>query len=216
MIEKRLYKPVAEFVRKEFNCFTVSTTTGTMYGNIDVLGLRHVMGSFGGTTEVIAVEVKPENSTFLKSLGQAHAYSIMADRCYLAIHKPYGRKISQEIIDMAAQLKVGLIEIGKQKSCKVLVSSPLQEPILHHKLSLVAKMGYVQCILCGSTFKDESVKSQGERSTIGKAIEEEKAFRYWLFDLAKQRGSDNKKYIYDRRHVCADCVQAFRGVGSSN
>jgi hypothetical protein len=212
MIEQSLYKPVAQFIEKEFGCFAIDTTKGTQYGSIDVVGLRYVMGDYGGAAEVVGVEVKPESATFLKSIGQARAYSVMADRCYLAVHKPYRRKFSQEELDIAAQLNVGLIEIGKGKSCRVVVSSPKHEPIRAHKLALIKKLGFVECVLCGSLFRDQGLRSQRERSSIRNAIVEKKAFRYWLFKLASQRGSNKKKYIYDRRHICEDCVHALSGL----
>jgi hypothetical protein len=58
MKEKDLYEPVANFIKNEFNCFYVGIEKGTKLGIIDVVGLRHVMGDYGGSTEVIAVEVK--------------------------------------------------------------------------------------------------------------------------------------------------------------
>jgi len=212
MAEKDLYKPVAAFIKREFNCFAVKTTTGTRHGSIDVVGLRDLIGDLGGGTEVIAVEVKPEKSTLLKSLGQAYAYSVMADRCYLAIHKPYRRRVSQEEIDMAAQLNVGLIQIGTRKTCRVLVSSPRQEPLRSHRLALIRKVGYVECVVCGTLFPNTGLRSQRDRSSIRHAIVEEKAFRYWLFELAERRGADKRRYIYDSRYICPDCVQAFRGL----
>jgi hypothetical protein len=36
-----------------------------------VVGLRYVMGDVGGASEVISIEVKPEEITFLKCAGQA-------------------------------------------------------------------------------------------------------------------------------------------------
>jgi hypothetical protein len=212
MAEKRLYKPVAEFVKREFNCFAVATTRGTQYGSIDVVGLRYVMGYYGGTAEVVAVEVKPERATVLKALGQATAYSVMADRCYLALHRPYGRRIGQDLVDIAAQLNVGLIEIGKRKRCRVLVSSPKREPIRSHKLALVKALGYVECVICGTLFEAKGMRSQRERSSIRNAIWEGKPFRYWLSDLAEQRGAARRDYVYDRRLICADCVYAFSGL----
>jgi hypothetical protein len=212
MPESSLYKPVARFIETEFDCFAVGMKKGTEYGTVDVVGLRYSMGYHGGSAEILAVEVKPEDATFLQALGQARAYSVMADRCYLALHKPYGHRISQEEIDMAAQLGVGLIEIGRGKSCRILVSPPRHQPIRAHWLALVNKMGYVECVICGALFPEKEMRSQRERSSIRNAVKDEKAFRYWLADLAERRGQDWRRYIYDRRHICSDCVQAFKGL----
>jgi hypothetical protein len=211
MKEEDLYKPVADFIEREFNCFYLDMKKGIELGTVDVVGLRYVMGDYGGSTEVIAVEVKPEEMTFLKCAGQAHAYSVMADRCYLAIQKRYGRTLTQNQRDVAAQLQIGLIEIGKGKRCRVVVSSPEQRPIRAHKLELIGKCGFVECVICGSLFEDKAMRSMRERSNITHAIRDEKGFRYWLMDLYERRGLDDRKYVYDRRHICRDCVQIFSG-----
>ncbi|MDH3280936.1 MAG: hypothetical protein OEQ18_07380 [Gammaproteobacteria bacterium] len=44
---------------------------------------------------------------------------------------------------------------------------------------------------------------------FAKAAEREKGYIYWLFDLARRRRKDVRNYIYQRRLVCKDCVQAF-------
>jgi hypothetical protein len=69
--EEDLYSPVADFVRKEFNCFFVGIKKGTELGTIDIVGLRYVMGDIGGSSEVISVEVKPEEMAFLKCEGKS-------------------------------------------------------------------------------------------------------------------------------------------------
>ena len=212
MKEEDLYAPVAKFVEEEFDCFYVGIKKGTELGTIDVVGLRYVMGDFGGSTEVISIEVKPEEMTFLKCAGQAHAYSIMADRCYLAIHKRYGRNLTQEQKDIAAQLKLGLIEIGKRKTCRVITSSPEQRPMRMHRLSLINKCGYVECVICGMLFENRGMRSLRDRSNITHAIRDEKGFRYWLFNLNKKKDGDHRRYVYDRRHICPDCVKIFSGL----
>ena len=207
---------MGEFIKKELGCFAVDYKKGTQFGMIDVIGLRYVMGDYGGSTELVAVEVKPEEATFLKSLGQASAYSVMADRCYLAIHKRYGRPFTQEEKDVVAKLNVGLIEIGKQKSCKVIASSPQHYPIQAHKLHLIRKMGYVECRICGLFFLHHGMRSLRERSNIVNAIREEKPFRYWLMKFGAEREEAKKgggrKDIHDRRYICQDCVQVFSGL----
>ena len=135
----------------------------------------------------------------------------MADRCYLAVHKPYNRDFTQEEKDQASKLGVGLIKIGAHKECSIISSSPVQSPLLSHKLKLIDKLGYLPCIMCNTLFQNKGMRSQGERSSIVNAINEKKPFRYWLEGLSEQREED-RNYIYDRRHICADCVQAFSGL----
>lgn len=212
MAEHNLYKAVAKFVRDEFECFDVKTTRGTTYGTIDVIGMRYNVGHLGGTSEIVAVEVKPRNSTFLKSLGQARAYSVMADRCYLAIHTPYNWKTRQEERELAAQLQVGLIEIGAKRICRVVVSSPQHRPIRAHKLSLLMQLGYYECILCSTLIpRSEGRRYESPKSGLVRAIRDRKSFGYWLFDLDKQR-QGKTKLVRDRRFLCRDCVQGFSSL----
>lgn len=107
MLEHELYPVVARFLKTELRCITVALTTGPRYGSIDVVGLRYLKGRYGGSAELLAVEVKLRHAVFLKSLGQALGYSLMADRSYLAIHRPTG--VTEPEAEMAAQLNVGLI-----------------------------------------------------------------------------------------------------------
>jgi len=211
MKERDLYEPVRLFIEEEFNCFHTGIEKGTKDGKIDVIGLRNTVGDLGGHTDVISVEVKPEKNTFLKSLGQAYAYSIMADRCYLAIHKPYKKDFTQDEKDQASKLGVGLIKIGAKKVCNIVISSPIQSPLLAHKLSLINKLGYVQCVMCNTLFEKSGMRNQREKSSIVNAIKDKKSFRYWLGGLSDQK-EEERDYIYDRRHICPDCVQAFSGL----
>ena len=213
MKEKELYKPVSDFIKKEWDCFSVYITKGpaSSIGIIDVIGIRYVMGNYGGHSEIIAVEVKPENATFLKSAGQAYAYSVMADRCYLAVHKPK-RPFSNVEMDLINKLGLGLIQIDEKNKCSITVSAPLHEPLRSHRLDLLWGLGLVECVICKSLFKnDEMAKSDSKKNTIAYAIDEKKPFRYWLYNLAETR-NDNRPYIYDKRHICSDCVQAFSAL----
>lgn len=212
MKESDLYKPVEAFVKTEFNCFHTAINRGTKAGKIDVIGIRNTLSDFGGHTDIIAVEVKPKGATFLKSLGQAYAYSVMTDRCYLAIHKPRDTEFSQEEKDLAERLGVGLIKIGAYKECKIETSSALHTPLIAHKLALLYKIGYSQCSICQSVFKsDGNIAKQKGSVTIQKAITNTTSFQYWLSGLYDQK-NDNRDYVYDKRFFCEDCVQAFKGL----
>jgi hypothetical protein len=148
MKERDLYEPVRSFIEVEFECFDTAIDKGPKEGIVDVVGLRNNISDLGGHTELISVEVKSEQNTFLKALGQAYAYSVMANRCFLAIHKRYGRDFTQDEKDQAAKLGVGLIKIGANKQCSIVSSSPLHTPLDSYKLRLAQKMGYVRCVLC--------------------------------------------------------------------
>lgn len=211
MKERDLYEPVRWFIEAEFSCFHTAIEKGPKNGIIDVVGLRNNVSDFGGHTEIISVEVKPEKSPFLKAIGQAYAYSIMADRCFLAVHKPYNREFTQQEKDQALKLGVGLIKIGTRKLCSIVTSSPLHNPLDSYKLTLVSKLGFVKCVMCGSLFPRKGMRSNRDRSSIKNAIKEGKPFRYWLSGLSEQK-EESRDYIYDRRFMCKDCVQAFSGL----
>ncbi len=215
MKERDLYEPVRSFVETEFGCFHTGIEKGNVSGKIDVIGLRNSVGDLGGSTDVIAVEVKPEKNTFLKSAGQAYAYSIFADRCYLAIHKPRTGDFTLEEKEIAAKLQIGLIKIGAHKKCSIAVSSPPHTPLASHRLSLIAKLGYVKCIMCETLFENKGMRNHKQRSSIKNAIAEKKAFRYWLWGLSDQR-EEEREYVYDRRHICKDCVQVFQGLAGGS
>lgn len=84
--EAALYPQVARWARKRLGCWEVALDTGPKMGRIDVVGLRD-MGAIdlAARTEVLAIEVKVGTASFAKSAGQALGYSVMADRCYLAV-----------------------------------------------------------------------------------------------------------------------------------
>lgn len=204
MKEEDLYQPVADFIKGQFGCFYVGIKKGIELGNIDVVALRYVMGKYGGSTEVIAVEVKPKDRTFLKCAGQAYAYSVMADRCYLAIQQT----LTQAQKDVAAQLQIGLIKISKHKRCCVVVSSPKQRPLRARRLALIRTCGRVECVLCGSLVEIKGMQTQGVRINIASVLRRKNGFRYRLTDFHGQP-------TRDRRCLCKDCVQAFAGLQSA-
>ena len=108
-------------------------------------------------------------------------------------------------------MNVGLIKIGARKECSIVISSPIQSPLLSHKLLLIATLGYAQCIMCNTLFLNKLIRNQNDHYSIVNAIKEKKSFRYWLWSLSEQREED-RNYVYDRRHICADCVQVFSGL----
>lgn len=201
---------MADFIRTKFGCFEVVKTTGTIYGKIDVVGLRYSVGRRGGSAEAIAVEVKPGISNLLKALGQAVGYSVMAARCYLAVYDPAGKKIGQIERELAAQLNLGLISTGRSMRPEVLLSSPKHTPLRLHRIALLRSIGFIECVLCESFWPATNMTLQSERITILKALQARKGFRYSLPALTKQRQSDSSSS--DLRYFCGDCVAAFSGL----
>ena len=156
MQEQKLYAVVKRFLEDQFNCVATKLTVGPHYGIIDVVGLRYSSNRYGGIAELMAVEVKPSGANFLKSLGQALGYSLMADRTYLALFAPSG--ITEQQKEMATQLNVGLIRI-RDRTCHLELSSPLHRPWRPYKLALMRKLDYVECVLCRRPVARDDVKA---------------------------------------------------------
>jgi hypothetical protein len=203
MAESALYPIVGEFLKRKLGCFHVRTQrTVTRYGAVDVVGLRQSAGRYGGTAEVIAVEVKTTGSRFLNSAGQAVGYSVMADRCYLAIG---GDAIGEEESELASQLNIGLIAIRSRRRCEIVLTSPQYRPLRAQKLTLIRKLGFVECVVCGTLRLRSEMLKQGSHN-IQTAAREHKGLRY-LLSVKKGQTRDRS----ERRFICHDCVQALSG-----
>ena len=146
------------------------------------LSPSYMHNRYGGTAELIVIQVKLSKAVFLKSIGQAWGYSLTADRCYLAVYCPHG--FTQSETEMAAQLNIGLIQIRDKDRCRVILSSPQHRPLRHHKLALMRKLKYVECALCQPPVKREQASS------------------YYL-DRSAARIATNTR---ERRYICTDCT----------
>lgn len=201
MAESRLYPIVGKFLKRKLGCFHVQAQpTVTRYGAVDVVGLRQSAGRYGGSAEVIAVEVKATGSRFLNSAGQAVGYSVMADRCYLAIG---GDAIGEVESELASQLNIGLIAIRSRRRCEIVLTSPQHRPLRAQKLILIRKLGFVECVVCG-TLRLRSEMLKRANDSFQTAAREHKGFRY-LLSVKEGRTQDGP----ERRYICHDCVQAF-------
>jgi len=203
MRESQHYPTVAGFLKERMGCFFArDEPTVTTYGAVDVVGLRQSSGKYGGSAEVIAVEVKDSASRLLNAAGQAAGYSVMADRCYLAVRAD---TISQTERELVAQLNVGLIRIGARRACELLLTSPQHRPLRAQSLALIRRMGFVECTVC-RTLRPRTAMLKASKNALRVAARERSGFRYLL-------NGDHLKHGHDpeRRYVCSDCVQAFAG-----
>ena len=201
MQESRLYPIVAKFVKDKLGCFYVrDKPTVTTHGAVDVVGLRQSSGKYGGSAEVIAVEVKDTTSRLLNAAGQAVGYSVMADRCYLAIR---GIKVGDTERELVAQLNVGLIWIGSHGKCEILLTSPQYQPLRAQRLTLIRKLGFVECALC-RTLRLRNEMMKPTKNALKVAARDRQGFRYLL---TVDHGGD--KNAAERRYVCRDCVQVL-------
>ncbi len=226
MGEQAFYHVVQRFLRERLGCFSAEQLVGiaqnSVQGTIDVAGIRHVGGDLRGDVELIACEVK-DGEPFLKSAGQARAYGVMAHRCYLASNQEF--TIDQRRV--AEHLGIGLIEIsGDEKTrCSEVQSAALHEPNAGYLQELVEKgFGLAKCVVCASFFsisedtrwKDPAlIVKDGSIHDIATAHSSERAFLYWVAhqqELRKDKRTGERRdgALYDRRFVCADCIQALQ------
>jgi hypothetical protein len=214
--EASLYPLVERWARKHFRLYTTSVNTGLRAGRIDIVGLRHVGGDLTGTSEVVAIEVKAGRQPFATAAGQAHAYSVYAERCYLADIRAGGYTVDE--IEIASRLGIGLITIAKNRLREIL-TAPHHEPVARLRLELCERMGYSRCTICGSLFQRGSkytdwrkVRRASTRAGILQAAADEKGYVYWLEESSARAGRiTSEGAIYHRRYVCPDCVANLFG-----
>ncbi len=224
--EKDYYEPVGKWAKRSLGCFHYGIDKGLRHGRIDVIGLRDSGGRLSGRAEVVAIEVKRGNAPFATSVGQAHGYSIYADRCYLADVRPTG--FSEAERSIAMRLGVGLIQISGTDRMRIteVVTAPVGEPLEGLRLEVIEKLDYSLCTVCRSLFKrgdggkwGGQVVRQGSRGRhLAKAAEEEKGIVYWLNAQAERGGTAAANdTVYHRRYLCPDCVRAlFGGAAASD
>jgi hypothetical protein len=210
--EHRLYPVVARYLQRRFDCYSTGINRGTRHGRVDVIGVRDTGKDLSGSFEVIGVEVKAGYQPFSTAAGQAHGYSIYANRCYLADARRGPRPFTLEEVDIASTLGIGLLAVSRNRVTEVL-EAPSNAPMQALQRELLHKLGFSVCVLCESLFQHAGVgewrRSQVSMASLAKAAERKKGYVYWLLDLAKRRKKDVRYYIYQRRYVCKDCVQAL-------
>jgi len=98
MRESDYYPAVEEWLRKQGGCCATGKNLGTRIARADVVGLRHIGGDLSTDYELVAVEVKTDES-FFKSIGQAAACSVFAHRCYLVDYERGGEPFSRSEVE---------------------------------------------------------------------------------------------------------------------
>lgn len=192
--------------------------TGPRVGRVDVVGVRDLGGGdLAARSEVVAVEVKVGLTSFAKSAGQAHGYSVMADRCYLAVG---ATSITEEQLVIAGQLGIGVLGIGGRGSVREILTAPLQQPIVQLRLQLLEKMHCAPCALCATIFKIGNanghfanlVRRDGrDAKDMTDAVKLARGMVWWLSD---ERDSSGRATTYRRRYMCPDCAYALTSRAS--
>lgn len=213
--EAELYPIIQRWATKS-GCWETRIDVGLKLGRIDVVGIRELGGDLTSRSEVVSIEVKSSSNSrrFAASAGQAHGYSVMADRCYLAIDRTFD-KIETAV---ASQLGIGLLSISKGHRVTEVLTAPAREPVSDLREQVVAKLDCASCTMCSSVFRTGSgskpldlvVRGTGAtKATLAKAVEEEKGFVWWLDRLDWVHDKSGRAYVYRRRFMCPDCVQVF-------
>ncbi len=163
------------------------------------------------------MEVKAGRQPFATTAGQAHAYSVYTDRCYLADWRPGGKPFTADEIEIATQLGIGLLAIGRTRIVEV-SAAPKQTPIerLPARTSVEDRLRQ----LCRVRQRLQSWQSQ----KYGYSVVTEQHPRSnrsgrkprKRFCLLARRAAERKKavgedIIFHRRYVCADCVANLFG-----
>lgn len=218
MIEKEneFYPIVQKWLSKNHHCFKTAINSGLKFSRADVIGIRDIGGDLTGEIETIIVEVKRGTEAFATAAGQAYGYIVYANRVYLADKRVNG--FTQEEIQVASHLGIGLIKIDKNNRCHEVLSSPYYKPLVKENTSLLEKLRLMMCQLCHSYVEIGDEKNRYnliEKKKINKAVEEEKTFMFWNYDVATRKEKIitrfGKKYkkdtTYERRILCKDCIK---------
>lgn len=215
MTREAHYYPIVErFLKESLECFVTQKTTGVQgVGYADVLGVRDIGGEFHGGVEVIAVEVKLTPSNFGKSLGQAHGYSLFANKCYLAVPFAKEESFTAEQREEAAHLGVGLIRISgwRKKRNSEALTPRSDEPIEALRLKALGRLGYYQCAVCATligpprdsdyTTRPEVARAKGKVLYFDRQIKDGARVRPLMFMRRKTEAVRRQTYI------CPACVK---------
>ena len=115
-LEKKYYPIVAKWLAKTHHCFKIAENTGLKFSRADIIGIRDIGGDLTGEIETIVVEVKRGSEAFATASGQAYGYIVYANRVYLADKRTNG--FTQEELQIASHLGIGLISIDKNNKCR--------------------------------------------------------------------------------------------------
>lgn len=208
--ERDYYPAVQRFAEKHLGCFVTAVDTGTRLGRVDIVGLKDTGGRLNGEGELVAIEVKRGRSPFLASIGQAAAYSVLADRCYFADVKESWTEVEREV---AQELRVGLLTLcgGSRPKVQIELDAPRSTSVTSLRSELVEKMNYSSCTICRSFFRrgePRRDRAHVRTTSTQDAASEGKGFMYWLYEQ-DARLSPDSRWVYTRRHVCPDCTYAL-------
>ena len=111
-----------------------------------------------------------------------------ANKVYLADVR--GKNFTTHELDIATNLRIGLIQILNGK-CSEALSSPHHNPITRLSLHLIEKMALGKCQLCNSFFeigeKGSRLRAYVAQENFSKARESGKGMMFWNREVAKRK-----------------------------
>jgi len=224
MKESLYYPTVKDWLLKSAGCFATGLNSGTRLAHADVVGVRHIGGDLATDYEVIAIEVKTDES-FFKSISQAAGYSVFAHRCYLAEYERGSKPFTREQVEIALSLGVGLLKIRSRRTEGVeeLLSAPARPARHRFVLQMMEALGLAECILCRGPFQGtyKSGVKRADRNDIKKmlcrAIEASNngnptGYLFWSEGTVdKKSAAGDTSMNTARRYICPDCLQKVVG-----
>jgi hypothetical protein len=212
--EKAAYPIIRNWMKRHFLCFKSDINKGLKHGRADVIGIRDIGGDLSGEVETIAIEIKRGTSPFATASGQTLGYNVSANRVYLADRR--AKSFTQDELQIASHLGIGLIQI-RNKKCTEVLSSPFYRPIQRFNFALLENLGLGKCQLCGSFFEIgtiEKTHANLTREKVKQAILKEKGIMFWNEEVATRKDKVGLRpspqgIVWERRFICPECVRNF-------
>lgn len=216
--EEKYYPVVREWLTKEgyyFGGFIEDSkgnpiyfeNKGTQRLRIDVAGIRNIGTPLLDEVEVVAVEVRDQDTVKYRDLQDAYAYSQFAHKCYLATTGNILKRDKQD----AHSLGIGLLKIGKRRVIEILsprLSAPSHAKMLHFLNVLEVS----QCPLCGCFFETYVRTSEKYKSfyRVDRSQYFNAAHDYRETDVFVKKELQNLPSEYKiRRYICRSCLEEF-------
>lgn len=219
MRESTYYKPLCEWLGREKGYFCGSQDTkwyiDTGFGGqrIDVAGIKNVGNNLVDQIETVAVEVRQGSRVTKRDMQDAHGYSNLVHRCYLATTA----RVQDDELSHARNLGIGIIEITGKDSFRELVEPKYHQPDEADLLKFLEGLWIGQCTLCKCYFHlwDSEVLGVKDR-TRGQSYVYTTRIKQFNFFTDKARAYESPfnsghkkkapKELRVWRYLCMDCV----------
>jgi hypothetical protein len=219
-LEKEYYPIVEKWLSKKHKCFRTVINKGLRYSRPDVIGVRDIDVDHTGEIETIIVEVKRDKEPFASASGQTFGYTVYANRVYLADKRQ--NSFSNDEIQIASHLGIGLISIDDKDNCNEVLSSPYYKTLPKLNMQLLETINLGKCQLCSNYVEignENKHFANLTRGKLDKAIQTEKGIIFWNNEVGQRKikygirvNKDESIGTYERRFLCPDCVQLLGGL----